>query len=680
MTTAARYDNPAVFQELFAAYPDALLLVDAGGTVMLANPAAHSLLGYGADDLAGLSVDELVPDAVRDRHAAYRSAYAQAPRSRPMGGQAELVAKRRDGSEVLVEIGLSPLVAEGMPFVVAAIRGVEAYPRVRQALRRARYSDHVAQFGRLAVSTRDPQRLIEQAPRVAAEAMQVPHAMVYQLESDHRHFRVASGVGLVAQQPLGTRLPNQADTLPGFVVAQGRPFVVVDAQHTLDFTISPWYLEAGLRSAMAVPLADRDRIMGVLAVRAGKDQRFGEEEVRFLESLASLLATGLQRAQSDEALSHVQRLECVGQLTGGIAHDFNNLLTIISGNLQAVQDMPPVCDHPPSREMIEAAARAALRAADLTRKLLAFSRRQVLQPETVDIARLLHSLADMLRRTIDQRIHIVVNVEHDCPPCEADRTQLESAVLNLAINARDAMPDGGTLTFTAHEPRGLPVGINAKSARPAGLRFVEIAVADTGIGMSKAVMERAFEPFFTTKEPGRGTGMGLSTVYGFAAQSGGTVCLSSTPGQGTTVSLHLPALLEQRRADGSPASTPSVPAGLRVLMVEDEAEVRAVVHAFLTAIRCQAVACSTAEQAWALLAAAGEHEMPFDLLLTDVALGPGMRGSELAVKARRLWPVMPVLLMSGFASDLLGTPSEELLLRKPFDRDDLARAIAQALG
>src|SRR5213592_58447 len=221
-------DESSVFRSLFAAYPDSLLLVDQAGNIVLSNPAAASLLGYSVDELAGLTVDALVPDSIRPRHASYREAYGRAPRSRPMGTQMELVAKRKDGSEVMVEIALSPLQNHGLPLVVAAIRDIGAYPRVKQALQRARYSEYLAQLGRLAVDARDPQLLLQQVPAIASQALQVDVAMVFLLEANHLEFRVASGVGLVDGEGLRSTVANRPDTLPGFVVGQGKPVLVPD--------------------------------------------------------------------------------------------------------------------------------------------------------------------------------------------------------------------------------------------------------------------------------------------------------------------------------------------------------------------------------------------------------------------------------------------------------------------
>src|SRR5436190_7628166 len=363
-------DERSVFRSLFVAYPDALLLVDPAGVIVLANPSAESLLGYAVDELVGVNVDVLVPDSIRSRHASYREAYARAPRQRPMGTQMELVAKRKDGSEVMVEIALSPLQSHGLPFVVAAIRDIGAYPRVKQALQRARYSEHLAQLGRLAVDSRDPQVVLDHVPATAAQALEVEVAMVFLLEANRMEFRVASGVGMVAGEEIGARIPNRPDTPPGFVVAQGKPISVPDYRDEQRFAVPPAYIDAGLVSALAVPITDRGRTIGVLTVRTCEAKRFGDDEARFLESLSGMLTTSLQRAQSEEALSHAQRLESVGQLTGGIAHDFNNLLTVIQGNLQVLEELPGLADDAYGQQLVSAAARATKRGAELTSKLL----------------------------------------------------------------------------------------------------------------------------------------------------------------------------------------------------------------------------------------------------------------------------------------------------------------------
>jgi CheY-like chemotaxis protein len=267
----------------------------------------------------------------------------------------------------------------------------------------------------------------------------------------------------------------------------------------------------------------------------------------------------------------------------------------------------------------------------------------------------------------------------------ADPGQLESALLNIAINARDAMPDGGRLHFRTEDCGTLPVvlrsNLNDPDANVQG-RFVAISISDSGTGMTEEVKERAFEPFFTTKEAGRGTGLGLSTVYGFVKQSKGLVAIDSKVNGGTTVTLYLPRLEDT----GAPvaeeeSADETIPPGLRVMLVEDDAEVRKVVHTFLSTLGCEVATAATAEQA---LSAMAVETTPFDLLLSDIALGSGMRGTRLAAEALQRFPRMAILLMSGFSSELLDAdrdvPQSWELLRKPYTRSELARAMTRVLA
>ena len=668
----------AVYRTLFVAYPDALVVADGAGRIVLANPSAAALLGYDVDELVGLDIEALVPDAVRARHVAYRASFNEAPRARPMGKQTELVARRKDGSEVVVEIALSPLQDHGHPLVVAAIRDIGAYPRMKQALQRARYSEQLARVGRLVVDAREPQKLLDEIPLVAAEALAIDVATVYLLQPNRLELRVAGVAGEMPGEAIGDCIPNRPDTSLGYVLAEGRSLVANDYISERRFEVPRAYLDTGLRSALAVPLSDLGRTIGVLAVRSRQRREFGADEVRFLESLANLLAGSLQRVHSEEALNHAQRLESVGQLTGGIAHDFNNLLTVIQGNLQVLGDLPSLAEDSYGGQLLAAASRAARRGAELTSKLLAFSRRQVLQPTAVDAGTMLHSLADMLRRTLDQRIRIEVEAGAGTGAM-ADPGQLESALLNIAINARDAMPAGGTLRFRAEVCEELPDSV-LDDVEPAKNGFVAITIGDSGNGMSAETRERAFEPFFTTKEAGRGTGLGLSTVYGFVKQSKGAITLDSVVDEGTTVTLYIPRPATPAAVAVDSAVAGVVPEGLAVLLVEDDPEVRDVMRRFLESLRCKVLEAPSGEQA--LLALGGDDR--FDVLLTDIALGAGMRGTELAAKAQERFPALAIVLMSGFPAELIeadrDSPLGWELLRKPCSREELAQAIARVVA
>jgi len=446
MSTGASGDGSGPLGgELFDAYPDAVLLVDAQGRIVRANAAATALLGYSAEELQRLDVEALVPDSARARHASTRRGYQAAPTRRPMGLQMELSARRRDGSEIMVEIALSPSRAAGQPMVLAALRSIGEYPRVKQALRRARHAECIAQMGRLAVDSRDSSSVLRETPRAAALALDAPLAALFVLDPNGRRVDCAGAFGPTLP------LPDAAE-----LTARGVLRAASDV--------------SGMAQRLSVPLVDRGRTVGALEVHAAQDGALGADAERFLESLASLVTTVLQRVASEEALRHGQRLEAVGQLTGGIAHDFNNLLTVIQGNLQVLEDLPSVSADALAQDLVSAAARASRRGAELTAKLLAFSRRQVLQPRAIDVGGMLDPLAALLRRTLDARIRIEVDVAADCPLCLADPGQLESALLNIAINARDAMPEGGVLRFAAARCDHAPAHADASAWARGGVR------------------------------------------------------------------------------------------------------------------------------------------------------------------------------------------------------------------
>jgi len=677
----------SVFRGLFEANPDGVLLVDGQGRVVLANRTAAALLGYSIEALAGVSVDVLVPARAASQHAAHRRRYAQAPQTRPMGTDWELMARRADGSEVMVEIALSPLHVDGHDYVVASLRGIGAYPRVQRALQRARYGSFGVQLGRVAVDSLDPDELLRRVPSAVQAALEVDAVVVYLLTPNQAELRVVSAIGLAPDPAQTVVYANRPNTVLGQALGQRAPLVIDDLDREQRFETPADQRPPGARSGVVVPLVDRARAVGALAAWSTQPHRFGEDEVAFLEALGSLLSTSLRRAQAETELRHAQRMETVGQLTGGVAHDFNNLLTVILGNLQLLAEQPAVAMDPLGRQLAAAATRAGQRGADLTSKLLAFARRLALDPTAVDPIAVLNSLADMLRRTLGENIHVLVHTPATCPRCMVDVVQLESALLNVAVNARDAMPDGGTLVLGCGS--GAPTRALGAigDANPSAVEWVWISMTDTGTGMSAEVRDRAFEPFFTTKDAGRGTGLGLATVYGFVGQSQGHVELDSAPGVGTTLTLYLPALSSGARPAGDgpaadAAQATSLPDGLRVLLVEDDADVRHVAQAFLQSMSCRVVACESAEAALAQLGQA-QGGCAFDLLFSDIMLGTGIDGHELAQRVHARYPSLAVLLTSGYSRHLAarGAPlaGGPPVLGKPYGRHELAQAMVQCL-
>ncbi|WIG55360.1 MAG: Sensory box histidine kinase/response regulator [Rhodanobacteraceae bacterium] len=376
---------------------------------------------------------------------------------------------------------------------------------------------------------------------------------------------------------------------------------------------------------------------------------------------------------AEERLQQAQRMEVVGQLTGGIAHDFNNLLTIILGNIDEVLRLHP--DDNAVRTAAERVSGAAERAATLTRQLLAFSRRQALKPVPVNATMLLAGMSDMVQRTLGENVRVRTTFSGNWP-CEVDVHQLESAILNLAINARDAMPDGGYLSLdvsNAHLDDAM-LGDDRVSGD-----FVVITVADTGTGMPAEVLERACEPFFTTKPLGRGTGLGLSQVYGFVRQSGGYLTIASEPGTGTTIRIFLPRSHEERIPPASTALPAAMPRGHEtVLLVEDEAGVRQYCAALLRELGYTVLEAGDALGALRVL---DEHP-GVDLLLTDVGL-PVMNGGELAKRAQAKRPGLAVLFASGYPRGIVQQrgqlPSDVELLSKPYTRTQLAQRVRALL-
>lgn len=370
-----------------------------------------------------------------------------------------------------------------------------------------------------------------------------------------------------------------------------------------------------------------------------------------------------------EQLRQSQKMEAIGQLAGGVAHDFNNLLTAISGYAEAVRDGLPAGDA--LRNDAGEIVRAATRAADLTRQLLAFGRRQVLTPEVVDLGAVVAGMADMLQRLLGERVQVDC-LRHDSPVCaRVDRAQFEQVVLNLALNARDAMPEGGRLTIATSIQDG-----SEGADRPGELgpgRYAVLRVQDSGCGMAQATRERAFEPFFTTKEPGKGTGLGLATVYGTVKQSGGAARIDSTLGHGTTVSVWLP-LVGSATVREPVVEVPRGPARrAKILVAEDERLVRELVQRALLRAGHRVLLAKNGEEALGL-AAANE----IDLLVTDVVM-PQLGGRELVRHLAATHPTTPVLFMSGYASDsdvLVATaPGPAAILNKPFTATQLLQAI-----
>jgi PAS domain S-box-containing protein len=443
---------------------------------------------------------------------------------------------------------------------------------------------------------------------------------------------------------------------------------------------------------------DRDRVLESIHGAIDGDASEWQDEYRFVRgdgsSCAQVIDRGFiirdeagkatrmvgsmvdvtQQRELEAQLRQAQRLDAIGQLTGGVAHDFNNLLTVVLGNSELLESR--LADQPQLRAIAEMTRMAAERGAELTSRLLAFSRKQPLDPKPEDAGRLVTNMADLLRRVLGDNVETKLRIAEGLWPALVDAPQLESAVLNLCINARDAMPEGGRINIDV--ANSAVRGANADGAPPGD--YVTISVSDNGTGMNAETLSRVFEPFFTTKEVGKGSGLGLSMVYGFITQSRGHIKIHSALGEGTIVRLYLP---RARHAATAQIETPErdeiVGGRERVLIVEDDDLVRAQVSAELTSLGYQVTAAIDGPRALDALS-----KQDFDLLFTDVVLPGGMNGRQLADKARAARPLLPVLFTSGYAEDVIvheGKVEDGLhLLRKPYRRRELAAHLRRALG
>jgi CheY-like chemotaxis protein/nitrogen-specific signal transduction histidine kinase len=377
------------------------------------------------------------------------------------------------------------------------------------------------------------------------------------------------------------------------------------------------------------------------------------------------------RRQTEEKLHQSQKMESVGQLTGGVAHDFNNLLTVISGNLELIEDTKDIGR---VRQFAAAARRATDRGAKLTAQLLAFSRRQKLSPKLVNANQLVLGFQGLIQQAVGERCEIRLRTVERLWLCNVDPSLLETALLNLALNGRDAMSDGGVLEIETQNV----VLDEAPAGSPPG-SYVRLSVKDNGHGMPPEVRDRAFEPFFTTKEIGKGTGLGLSMVYGFVRQSGGHVTLESAIGAGTTVALYLPKAAQQANAEVEAIQPQAISGGSeRILVVEDNEDLLEVTSAMLTTFGYEVLCARNGAEAIEIV----ESGQEFDLLFSDVVMPNGMSGVELARELRRRNKSVKILLTSGHAGDVLErhqAAGEFPIIDKPFRLSDLVRRLQSIL-
>lgn len=489
-------------------------------------------------------------------------------------------------------------------------------------------------------------------------------------------------------------------------LARGVTVAFADAREDPRTQATAHALEAiSARAVLNMPLSEQGNFVGLLYLNHSQPRAWTEDELDFVRDVGDRLRSILGRREAQQALQALaaslerqveeraaeleaakeqlrqsQKLEAVGQLTGGLAHDFNNLLASITGSLELLRRRGGANVTPDMERYIGVAQGAAKRAASLTHRLLAFSRRQTLEPKTLALNELVHGMEELLRRTVGPEIAIEIAAAPGLWNVHVDASQIESALLNLCINARDALPQGGRITIeTANRT------LDARTARAADLKpgaYVCLCVHDNGVGMTPEVAAMAFDPFFTTKPLGMGTGLGLSMVYGFAKQSGGRVSIESQVGVGTSVCIELPRserTPEQSAADEGPAAAPRAHPGETVLVVDDEASLRMLMVEVMQDLGYATLEAGNGTEAMRWL----RSGRPIDLLITDVGLPGGMNGRQVADAARSERPALKVLFVTGYAQTALDGGNLEAgmhVMTKPFEMDALARRVKEVIA
>ncbi|MFG1397456.1 PAS domain-containing hybrid sensor histidine kinase/response regulator [Roseixanthobacter pseudopolyaromaticivorans] len=630
----ARYDA------VMSSASDAILTLDVEGIIQFANPAAASKLGYPLQDLLNRPIAALL----HDEHAwaaAWNTVLAHGAFHHPL----EVVVRRKDGSLSYMEASASRWLSDSRVFVTAILRDVNERRAAEEALRNLNQTLE----RRVAERTADRDRMW----RLSTDVM-----MVAQLDGTINAINPAWGplFGWSEEVLVGA---NIAD----FVADEDRAeFQAI--LHSFSRFHAPRLFELRIRT--------RDhgvrRVAWSAVAADGLLQAVGRDVTAEREAEQAL-------KEAEEGLRQSQKMEAIGQLTGGIAHDFNNLLTGIIGAMDLVKRRIKAGQYSDVERFMDAASTSASRAAALTHRLLAFARRQPLDPKAVNANDLILGMEELLNRSLGEQTRLQVELASDLWPTLSDANQLENAILNLAINARDAMPEGGKLIIST---------TNLVVAEPEQHRqdvlepgdYTLIRVRDTGIGMEPDVLAKVFEPFFTTKPIGQGTGLGLSMIYGFAKQSRGHVRIESTPCAGTTVSLYLPRheggfAIEE----GSPLTNTPKGAGETVLLVEDDPGVRLLIGEVLRDLGYTCIEASDGQAAMPILSS----DIRLDLMITDVGL-PGINGRQLAALAREQRPRLKILFATGYAeraveqAKFLGPGME--MVSKPFTLDALASKIS----
>ena len=637
---------------LLEAVPDAIVAVEQDGTIVQVNSQTETLFGYRRGELLGQKIEVLVPTRFRVQHHEHRASFAQSPKIRRMGAGLDLYGRRRDGSEFAVEISLSPVSLGNGILVLSAIRDISDRKRIEQELRRAHEE----------LDRKTTQEIGEYRARLASIIDSSADAIIgKELDGTITSWnRGAEAMyGYTAEEAIGKNI--------SFLTANDRPDEI---------------------PTMLARISGGERIEHYESVRVTKDGRHLHVSLSISPIRdhggtivgASAIARDITaQRRAEDHLRQAQKMEAVGRLAGGVAHDFNNILGIITACTELLRDR--IDSTGDSGQYIGNIRKAVERGTSLTRQLLSFTRKSSLQPQLVDLNVRLKDVVKLIRPLMGDDVEIAVVPRGSPAVIEIEPGQLDQIVLNLAVNSRDAMPRGGKFILETAAVE-LDEVFTAQHLPMKEGHYVLLAVSDTGVGMDQATVTRIFEPFFTTKEIGKGTGLGLATVYGIVQQNGGHIWVYSEPGSGTTFKIYLPGA-EHKIADKT--AIPAEPSiarreGTTILLIEDDEIMLGLTRKLLEQNGYLVLEAKDGKSALEVILA---HNGTVDVLLTDVVMR-GMSGPELVAKVVASHPETKVVYMSGYTGELIaqhehmqeGIP----LLEKPFTRTALLHLLDEVLG
>ncbi|MGA2538179.1 MAG: PAS domain S-box protein [Terracidiphilus sp.] len=625
------------YRGLLEAAPDGMVVVNDAGVIVLLNAQVEKQFGY-RDELTGQQVTNIIPNGFAERLISDGTRSATEALEQQIGSGIELTGLRKDGTEFSLEIMLSRLMSQDGILVTVAIRDITVR---RDAERHLKQME--ARYRGLLEAAPDGMVVVNETGVIVLLNAQAERQFGY-----HRDELLGQNVTNIIPEGFGARLATDALRTTAEALAQQIGTGIELHGRRKDASQFPIEI-------MLSPLESAD---GVLVTAAIRDIS--------------------ERKQLARQLRQSQKMEVVGQLTGGIAHDFNNLLTVIIGNLGLLEIL--FIDNEAAIKRVRTAQKAASRGADITRRLLAFSRNEDLKPTFVVLGDSIQNLIEMASRGLGLEIKITTEVDPSVPPVFVDRAALESALLNLVVNARDAMPRGGSIVISTllqsldKSHPAVKVGDLNEGC------YVCVKVSDTGQGMSREALDRAFEPFFTTKPQGKGTGLGLSMVYGFVKQSGGIVRIYSEIGVGTTVSFYLPIVADN--SNSIPTESAMCFARKlhgKALVVDNDLDIRELALAYLTEMGFATSQANDGENAFRII----QQDEGIDLMITDVIMSGAMNGVELGQRARAHCPNLEIIYSSGFSAEALAERSMQLFegpfLRKPYQKAEFTAIVHRVM-